>query len=616
MSFSSLNALNPFQAPRSNLSSPGSLYLSPPISTPSFMSPPPRQEAEDYLNSYGGKKKHSSRSGAVSKGSPLALGGLLLHTPTAPESIERSLSPDAASKDEMETTARASNVKAMLCDVHEPTQQQRWLSSPFSSTDNTQKPLQDIERPAMCFPKEINESPAVVSLKRLSVFGGDTTAKVSPETDEVSQPSPGVLGSLFRRIDTDPPDLKRSEADQTTMIPWYGIRRQNTAPRDRDKRQLKVNETSAAVLDLEIPATITLRKATGLFQIERDPGSDDPALTDQLKGTRDGSLTSPATCTLVEFDSRLLSNPENDDQHKTSNVTADGPGLSVSNLASRRLTSSDSRRQSLAETAVTVSSIFPSPAILASPVSGSSSVKEAERRFSVVHIKSRKSLHQVIWREDDTSSGSETSSESSSLTRPASSRIPELSKNSPERSHLQATPASRKADEPHTSSPTTSQPGALTPDDLVTAENLAMFKAAERQPEGQMLQWSWGVAEDAPYDPTDSSEAAMSLHRTLEKAEEAKDNGPFGTMPAIPRLSIPEDEGSPPPGHALGTSRRGSFAVDTTSLGSTMRERESGNRRSISITPFMLSSLGDGDANDNHDNERASRRFSRVEYEP
>ncbi|CAO1598439.1 hypothetical protein XANCAGTX0491_002205 [Xanthoria calcicola] len=608
MSFSSLNALNPFQAPRSNLSSPGSLYLSPPISTPSFMSPPPRLEAEDYLNSYGGKKKHSSRSGAVSRGSPLALGGLPLHTP-APESVERPLSPDGASKDEVETTARASNVKAMLCDVHEQTQQQHWLSSPFSSTNKTQKLLQDIEQPAMCFPKEINESPAVISLKRLSVSGGDTTAKVSPEIDDGSQPSPGVLGSLFRKIDMDPPDLKRSDDDQTTMAPWYGIRRQNTAPRDRDKRQLKMNETSAAVLGLEIPATITLRKATGLFQIERDPGSDDPALTDQLNGTREGSLTSPTTCTLVEFDSRLLSNPESDHQHKSSKVTADGPGLLVSNLASRRSTSSDSRRQSLAETAVTVSNTFPSPAILASPVSGPSSIKEAERRFSVVHIKSRKSLHQVIWREDDTFSGSETSSESSSLTRPASSKLPELSKNSPERT----TPASKKADEPQISSPTIPQPGALTPDDPVTAGNLAIFKAVERQPEGQMLQWSWGVAEDPPYDPTDSSEAALSLYCTLEKAKEAKDNGPFGTIPAIPRLSIPEDEGSPPPGHSLGTSRRGSFAVDTTSLVSTMRERESGNRRSISIAPFMLSSLGDGDANDNHDNGRASRRFSRVE---
>ncbi|KAI4262535.1 MAG: hypothetical protein L6R42_002293 [Xanthoria sp. 1 TBL-2021] len=607
MSFNSLNSLNPFQAPRSNVSSPGSLYLSPPISTPPFMSPPPRLVAEDYLTSSGGKKKHSSRSGAVSKGSPLVLQGLPLHRPATPESDERPHSPNAASKDEVDIIASASNVKASK--VHDQTQQQRWLPSPFSSTTNTQNPLKEVERPSMRFPREINESLAVVSLKRLSEFVGDTTANLSSETDEVSQPSLGVLGSLFRKSDMDPPDPKRSDDDQTSTTPWYGIRRRSTAPLGRDKRQSRKNETSPAILGLEIPATITLRKATGLFQLGPDPASDDPALTDQLNRTREGSITSPTICTLVDFDSRSLSNPDNDHQQKGSNDTANGSGLFVSNLSSKRLMSSDSRRQSLAETAITFSNIFPSPAILASPVSGPSFINEAERRFSVTHIKSRKSLHQVIWREDDISSSSETSSKSSSLTRPASIKLPDTSENSPEG----IPPASSKPDPRHSSSPTLSEPGALTPDGPVTIEKLATSNAAERQPKGQMLRWSWAVAEDAPYDPTDSSEAAKSLHCTLDRHDEAKDHAPFGTMPTIPRLSIPVDEGSPAPSLSLGISRRGSFAVDTTSLASTTREREAGNRRSISITPLMLPRLGDGDANNSHDDRQAIRRCSRVE---
>lgn len=575
------------------------------------MSPPPRLDAEDYLNSSGGKKKHSSRLGAVSKGSPLVLQGLPLHRPATPESDERPQSPNAASKDEVEIIASASNVKATLYKADDQTQQQRWLPSPFSSTTDTQNPLKEVERPSMRFPREINESPAVVSLKRLSEFVGDTTANLSSETDEVSQPSLGVLGSLFKKSDMDPPDPKRSDDDQTSTTPWYGIRRRSTAPLGRDKRQSRKNETSAAILGLEIPATITLRKATGLFQIGPDPASssDDPALTDQLNRTREGSVTSPTTCTLVDFDSQSLSNPDNDYQHNGLNGTANGSGLFVSNPSSKRSMSSDSRRQSLAETAITVSNIFPSPAILASPVSGPSSTNEAERRFSVVHIKSRKSLHQVIWREDDTSSSSETSSKSSSLTRPASIKLPDTSENSPER----ISPASSKPDPRHTSSPTLSKPGALTPDGPVTAEKLATFNAAERKPKGQMLRWSWAVAEDAPYDPTDSSEAAKSLHFTLERHDEAKDHAPFGTMPAIPRLSVPVDEGSPATGLSLGISRRGSFTVDTSSLASTTREREAGNRRSISITPLMLSRLGDGDANNSHDSRQAIRRCSRVE---
>ncbi|KAL8658602.1 MAG: hypothetical protein Q9226_000892 [Calogaya cf. arnoldii] len=590
MSFNSLNSLNPFQASRSNVSSPGSLYLSPPISTPSFMSPPPRLEAEDYLNSSVGKKKYSSRSGAMSKSSPVVLQGLPVHRPAVPISDERPHPSDVASNDEVENIASASNVKAAPHSVPSQTQQHRWLPSPFLSTTDIQKPLHEIERSSMSFPQEINESPAIMSLRRLSDFREDPIANISSEVDRSPQQSRGVFEFSFRKSGRDSPDSQRSDDDQTATTPWYSIRRRSTAPQDRDKQQPRKDETSTAILGLDIPAIITLRKATGLFQIGPDLGSNGPAFTDQVNRTREGSTTSTTTCTLVDFDSRSLGNPDSNS------------GPFTSNLSSKRPINLDKRGQSSAETAVTVSNIFPSPAILASPVSVPSSV-EAQRRFSVVHIKSRRSLHRVIWREDDTSSSNETSSKSSSPTRPASVNLPDTSENGPGR----LSPAGSKPDLRHTFSPIPPKPGALTPNGPVTAAKLETLPGTP--PEGQMLQWSWAAAEDAPYDPMDSSEAAKSLHCAVEKLDEAKDNGPFGTIPAIPRLLIPDEEESPTAGISLGTARRGSFAVEPTSLAGIMREREAGNRRSISITPLMLSRLGD----DSLDSAQAIRRLSRVE---
>ncbi|KAL8852943.1 MAG: hypothetical protein Q9221_002193 [Calogaya cf. arnoldii] len=543
------------------------------------MSPPPRLEAEDYLNSSVGKKKHSSRSAAMSKSSPRPFQGLPLHRAAVTESDERPHPSDVASNDEVEIIASASNVRATPNSVPSQTQQQRWQHSPFLSTTDIQKPLYEYERSSMSFPQEINESPAIMSLRRLSDFREDPIAKASSEVDRSPQQSRGVFEFLFKESGRDSPDSQRSDDDQTATTPWYSIRRRSSAPHDRDKQQPRKDETSAAILGLEIPAIITLRKATGLFQIEPDLGSNE------------NPITSPTTCTLVDFDSRSLGDSDSK------------PGPLTSNPPSNRPINLDKRGQSSAETAVTVSNIFPSPAILASPVSVPSSVDEAERRFSVVHIKSRRSLHQVIWRENDTSSSNETSSKLSSPTRPASVNLPDTSENSPER----MSPAGSKPDLWHTSSSTPPKPGALTPNGSVTAAKLETLPGTP--PEGQMLQWSWAVAEDAPYDPTDISEAAKSLHCAVKKHDEAKDNGPFGTVPAIPRLSIPDEAGSPTAGISLGIARRGSFAVDSTSLAGRTREREAGNRRSISITPLMLSRLGD----DNLDSAQAIRRLSRVE---
>ncbi|KAL8926970.1 MAG: hypothetical protein Q9172_001563 [Xanthocarpia lactea] len=562
------------------------------------MSPPPRLEAEDYLSSLAGKKKHSSRPGALAKTSPLVGPRQPLHLPNTLRSDERTLSHDPVSNSKVGIIASAPNVKAVLYDVDDETQRLRQPPYPCLITTDSQETPEETERSSMCLTQEINESPAVISLRRLSEFGEDSRARISSEISKTSQ-------------------LIQSDEDQITTNSKHGLRKRSTASQDQDQRRLGKIELPAAFLGLDIPTTITLRKATGLFQIGPglDPGTDAHILADQSHHTKEGSTSSPTTCILVGFDSRSLSstdqitNSQNDDYpHKPSGDKANDCGLSESHSLFNLSMSSDSRRQSLAETAVTVSNVFPSPAILASPLDNSSSVNEVERRFSVVHIKSRKSFHQVIWREDDTSSSSETSSKSVSPTRPASIKQPEASENS----SMDKSPASSKNNVRQSSSPALSEHRALTPDALLTAEKLMRFKAAEVQPQGQMLQWSWGVADDVLYDPMDCSKAAKSSHGTPEQHDQSEASAPGTMASAVPRLSIPIDVEAPDSRLSPGIPRRGSFVVDTTSLASITSEREAGSRRSISITPFMLSRLGVGGPTDDHDGGHASRRYSRV----
>ncbi|KAL8786786.1 MAG: hypothetical protein Q9213_002607 [Squamulea squamosa] len=602
----SFNSLNPFQASRSNVSSPGPLYLSPPISTPSFMSPPPRHEAEDYLSSYGGRKKHPGRPAAVSKTSPLGVPSHSSQRPAAQDSDEGHLAHEATNRSKVGVVTSASNVKATIHNVDNQTQQQGLLGTTFHTAADSHGPPDDIGQPLMVPSQASSQSPAVVSLRRLSVLEGDRQVSVASETNRTSQPSLGVIGSLFNKNDKTSSDSKQSDDDQLNQQP--AIKRRSTASRDQDKRRGRNAETSAAILGLKIPATITLRKATGLFQLSPSQEAAAHTFADASHFDRKESTSSPTTCTLVGFDSRSLrdpgglSSPDQDyNMYEPTNSTANKLELCLSTPGSKALMSGDSRPQSLAETAVTIANTFPSPAILASPTGKSYPAEETERRFSVVHIKSRKSLHQVIWREDDSSSSSGTSSKSVSPTRSISNNIPE----GYEHNTVKHSPASSKASVQQRSSPPLSTHGIFEPNTLVTAEKLVPPNAPKARLEGQMLQWSWGVADDVLYDPVDSSDP-------VDRLDPVEGHTTFATGSAVPRLSIPDDEGPSATHSSPGISRRGSFVLDTTSLASRMPEREAGNRRSISITPLMLARLGDGAIDSIYSGSNANRRFSRV----
>ncbi|KAL8677454.1 MAG: hypothetical protein Q9186_006121 [Xanthomendoza sp. 1 TL-2023] len=601
--FLSFNSLNSFQAPKSNVSSPGSLWLSPPISSPSLMSPPPRHEAEDYLNSHtlhGGKKKHHARPGALSRFSE-SVGDTQVLQPFPVERLDEDANPKPALSTNKGSAVAAPGyaIKPKLSDAINQTEQgwPGWPPSPFVTTiADDQRRYDNTGRQPINLPDNFDESPAVESLRRLSQHGHHINNE-SAHTDKPWQPLRGMLESMFTSSDTGTSSSRKQSIEDQTA-PQQGLRRRSTALHKGERRRPAENKTSTAIPGLEIPASITLRKATGLFQLGAGAASTNGTATADPLDDREESMRTPATCTLIGFDSThsrdthsARGSEEETTIRKSSIVPPHVFDLLASTSEQKRSGKPESRRQSLAGTAITVARILPSPAILASPTGDPSPTIELDRRISVVQVKSRKSLHQIIWREDDTpSSSSGTSSDSLGPTRSGSAPLVESSENSP----VQRSTANSKANTRENSILSLYKDQHLSHDAVVEAPEHVPSEVAKSRPGVQMLQWSWGVAEDAPYDPMDSSDAAKSSHGPQGNPQGSKEDSSYTFSSSLPQLFVPDDDEAMMRHPSPGISRRASFVLDSSSLASMTLEREAGNRRSISITPLMLSRLGDG----------------------
>lgn len=582
------------------------------------MSPPPRHEAEDYLNSHalhGGRKKHHARPAAVSRFSePVADTQALQSVAVEQRHDGVPLDSTSSTKNAGLIAGAADSSKPKLSERDNQTQQpQGWSPSPrITTVSDDQTCLDDIEQQSANLPAGTDESFAVLSLRRLSHHGHQSANEPS-HTDKSWQPLRGMLETMF--APSTATSRKRSIDDDATPH-HQSLTRRSTAFREGDRRRPRKSEIAAATLGLEIPATITLRKATGLFQL--GPGSRSPVGTgiEESVDAREGSISPPRACTLMGFDSSRAKNAETaegeeeNSLRRSSTVPTQVHELLAATTEQGGSGKIDTRRQSLAETAVTVAQIFPSSAILTCPTKVSPPAVEMEARISVVQVKSRNSLHQIIWREDDTWSSSGISSVSLSPTRSTSAKRSEASDNSPVLRSI----TNSKANTPQSSSSTLNKEQNLALDPHSAAEESVPFNTAQARPEGQMLQWSWGVAEDAPYDPMDSSDAAKASHGPPEKRKSATADRSFGVSSPLPQLFVPDEaEAAAAARHpSRGISRRGSFAIDSASLASMTPEREAGNRRSISVSPLMLARLGDGRARDSRLGGHTSRRFSRV----
>ncbi|KAL8900646.1 MAG: hypothetical protein Q9207_005592 [Kuettlingeria erythrocarpa] len=565
----SLHSLRPFHPSGNSLNSDGSSYLSPPILTPSIMSPPPRSEAEDYWTSHAShsnKKRHLHRGGSALRLSPFDIDDHVGQNSAATPRKGVVVATTPTTKEREGSNDTDTILTKLLSRADEP---QKHGSFPPQATPTSipgQAQYDGNKQQPATSPEKGSDSPAMTSLRRLSQGGVQKPYIGSSMAEGVSESLSGAIKSIFTTSENSSRTRKQSIADEAA--PDTTGRRRSSAFRDGNRRQPKKDEPKPAAPGLSIPAVITLRKATGLFAPDSPNIAPTDAQAEHSPRLPKDFASASTISSLIAFnsrqssDQRRLTGAHNEAQpRKRSTVSGRGIEFSVSTPSSIGWKTMDDQVDDWAAApATTVADLYPSPAILTSARKSFSSAGSSERRVSVVEIKSRKSVHRVIWCEDDHSSSSGTPSDDASpreATAGDASDLPSSSENSPPHSaSSNSQPSSRQS----LRAPLHEEQFA--PDVLVESEANTPPKLVEPRPGGQMFKWSWGMNDRTPVEEMGMEDDTA---RPPITADEYQPEGTSLISSSIPRLMVPEDEEPTNAFHEVESSEAGDRSAFTRS---------------------------------------------------
>lgn len=581
------------------------------------MSPPPRNEAEDYWTSHAShvsKKRHLHRNSGALRLSPFAIDDHVGQRPAA--------EPRKAMVPATTTTAEKrgdfDDTNSILTKLFPPVDETQRHSSSLSQVAPTPVPgqaqLEGNDQQPIAVPEESPESSAMASLRRLSEAGVRKPSIGPSMTQEISDPLSGAIRSNSKPTETSPQIRKQSVGDP--VVSNSNGRRRSSAFRDGHRRRPKKDEPKPAAPGLSIPASIILRKATGLFSVDAPNLSTTDAQAEQPPKSPKNPASASTVSSLIAFNSRQFSNQERvegsqsgNQPRKQSIVSAQGLQFSVSTPSSSGWGIMDDQVDDWAAPAVTVANVYPAPAILTSATKTFSPNGSSERRVSVVQIKSRKSIHRVIWCEDDHSSSSEASSDHANpteVTGGGQANVPSSSENSPQSSPtFDSQPSSRQS----LKAPLHEEE-QFPPEMLVESGEYTPPKLIGPRPGGQMFKWTWGMDDEMPVQAAEEENDAARPLITVDRYEH---EGTVFASSYVPQLMVPDNDEEPTTALQEGNiERRGSFMLDPSARANLGGGRELGSRRSISFHPLALTKFANYGASGDHDGSLAARRPSRA----
>lgn len=465
-----------------------SSFLTPFLPGPRSMSPPPKPEADDYLNVHGhyndGKRHHKTRG--RKRYDPIGEDDEPRADPITPASKPRTTSSAGSDCELCAIGGHSSDLdsapgpqlvkgrkqlflrtdtRALADDMDiDPTQDRTWprLSTSISRDDGA-------------------ESPAVNALRSLSQPQPTKSDLESQKLRRMSSALANTFNFLKSRTSTT-----NSVASIQSMSPKWnlpsGKRSTNTrslAFRDSDRRRPTFRDGKEGSGTLT-PSSITLRKASNAnattlpgssmsaslsYEDENLRSSEAPA--SELLAFYSSKNNETSTPTSTDFPSPVASlSPLNLTQEKLSDIerrlsqTTCPPMVHFSNV----------RRQSVpASNILTFIDVHIAPgtfAVDAESKKRSLAVADSPtRRISVVQFRSRDSIHEVIWREDETTGCSSLASSSRTSTSP-----PRIDQS------MRPAELSREAEE-----------GQMNTMPVVSGSSSMI-----EQPQVGLFQWSWG----------------------------------------------------------------------------------------------------------------------------
>ena len=384
------------------------------------MSPPPREEADDYLNAHSHRKctkragrqsRHYRHTREDAEASSLAF--------RSPESTARSISGRCGScgasmmasdgESAPDATLPPENKAELNVNTNIP-----WNPQDTAEFDDPASENRDVESPAVNALRSLSQS--LTSDNESRILRGMSTALAATFGFLASEKGSTVSSETSR---------KRSTASREE-----GQHRNNVSERGCPSRRTTFKGLKGATNALETPATITLRKPSKKFApipitsslstsvINGDAYKPDPlAPTSEL-------LAFYATPLVSRERPRRLSGPLPKISDSSSSVQVDTPWKQDTSPPPELKKSTAIAQfndidcySSPAENTLTFTDVHTAPgsfAVDSRSRKTSLAFPDSFRRISVVHFRSRNSIHEVIWREDEATSGSSFASDSSS----------------------------------------------------------------------------------------------------------------------------------------------------------------------------------------------------------
>ena len=408
-SLTHLDRLNPFKT-ASATTSPN--YLTPPITNIPLSSPPPLSIANDYLNAHvNHKKRHtagSMKSQASSGDNGQSLDSLLIKnygsSASGPE-FRDSGSIAARVNDSVEKGS------ALNSAVEVKRQATLTLSTPTISGPEVQGEI--------AFPShgslDSKDDTAATALRTMSqvpkessLFGSRRFSRISQAlVTAIHQPKAFPGGEVGKAIGT-PKELDT----------------ENSPTSDRPSRPAS-HLFKGTHLGCDTPATITLRKASdAYFVVIGGAAIGTPSRPGSISfSPKPNSSDRKPSVSLMDFRSKRLTEHRKSLWYSLpllSDQTSQAESFSKDDDTEQKISAQHSSHESsdifgnvqrpsaIAEPAVTFTDVHTAPQCFASVPysrSRSSSTVKKPRRTSSVRIETRTSVHEVIWREDDSSSG-------------------------------------------------------------------------------------------------------------------------------------------------------------------------------------------------------------------
>ena len=399
-----------------NLSTQSSPFLTPPVSSGWNSSPPPRPDAGDYLTSRAPRsrrRKHHARHERKLYNTREEAGEVF----SQHEHSDDTLPQDTDSKCSVcESKSAVTPGPGHSTSIRSPPE---GILPGFGSLHEANEfdPARPLtERVADHHTSTQKETSAMIALRRLSQSATMDTSSKSGSLRRMSE----AIASSFGIINPIPAEASGNAAKVHAKQPHGSIPRRPSAQTITEhSRRGSLKLTQKPLTILEIPTAISLRKASHVYQSNIKEALNSHADIPKTNSKAGSVKMHPPAVELVAFYSEHKSQFEL--PMPTDTAGSKGFKRRTSSIV-QTSKSSDVRRQSCAaELAITYADVHIAPGTFsAGSISKEDGIPSdgSIQRVSAVQLRSSSSVHEIIWREDESASGSSISCSSQGSVSP------------------------------------------------------------------------------------------------------------------------------------------------------------------------------------------------------